>query len=164
MNKQTRKEARRMLADYVGQGVLSDNMVLLALQRAIMRAQLYEEYKASIQDCPENPAIKKIRAAVTGNNMDDSSVKIETLVRMINLMREESKRLFTIIRAVEPFDRELPVLEDPGYIDIVFDGPPSAISGRFVEVEDHDGHGIKVGEWVHRTDGYWVLRLPKPTP
>lgn len=48
------------------------------------------------------------------------------------------------------------------YIDIVFDGPPSHESGRFVEVEDQKGYSIARGEWVQRDDGYWVLRLPDP--
>lgn len=45
------------------------------------------------------------------------------------------------------------------YVDIVFDGPPSHDTGRFVEVEDDSGRSIKFGEWVERSDGYWVLRL-----
>lgn len=45
-------------------------------------------------------------------------------------------------------------------IDIVFDGPPSHTTGRFVEVENADGASINFGEWVHRDDGYWVLRIP----
>ena len=49
------------------------------------------------------------------------------------------------------------------YIDIVFDGPPSHESGRFVEVEDDSGTSIKFGEWVERPDGYWVLRIPSTT-
>ena len=45
-------------------------------------------------------------------------------------------------------------------IDIVFDGPPEHVSGRFVEVEDSETRvGVKVGEWIHRDDGYWVLRI-----
>ena len=47
-------------------------------------------------------------------------------------------------------------------IDIVFDGPPAHESGRFVEVEDKDGKSISVGEWIQRSDGYWVLRIPDP--
>ncbi len=46
------------------------------------------------------------------------------------------------------------------YTDIVFDGPPAPKSGRFVEVEDHEGRSVSVGEWIHRGGGYWVLRLP----
>ena len=46
-------------------------------------------------------------------------------------------------------------------IDIVFDGPPGPQSSRFVEVE-RDGRSIKLGEWVERPDGYWVLRIPDP--
>jgi hypothetical protein len=48
------------------------------------------------------------------------------------------------------------------YIDIVFDGPPSHESGHFVEVEDSLGRSISLGEWVHRADGYWALRMPDP--
>jgi len=45
------------------------------------------------------------------------------------------------------------------YIDIVFDGPPDAVAGRFLEVENDKGTSIRVGEWLRRSDGYWVLRI-----
>ncbi len=45
------------------------------------------------------------------------------------------------------------------YFDVVFDGPPGAVAGRFVEVNDDTGSSIKVGEWIERDDGYWVLRI-----
>lgn len=51
-----------------------------------------------------------------------------------------------------------------GYIDIVFDGPPGPEAGRFVEVENSAGASISFGEWVHRSDGYWALRIPGPQP
>jgi hypothetical protein len=44
-------------------------------------------------------------------------------------------------------------------IDIVFDGPPSHESGRFVEVEDQSGKSINIGKWIDRKDGYWALRI-----
>ena len=44
-------------------------------------------------------------------------------------------------------------------INIVFDGPPSHESGRFVEVETDDGPGISIGEWVDRGGGLWALRI-----
>lgn len=50
------------------------------------------------------------------------------------------------------------------HIDIVFDGPPSHESGRFVEVEDDRGHSISLGEWHDRGDGLWALRIPQPSP
>lgn len=52
----------------------------------------------------------------------------------------------------------------PRIIDIVFDGPPSHESGRFVEVEDGTGKSIKVGEWIKRPDGYWTLRIDRTAP
>ena len=46
------------------------------------------------------------------------------------------------------------------WIDIVFDGPPSHESGRFVETEDSEGYGISIGTWIERPDGFWALRIP----
>jgi hypothetical protein len=41
---------------------------------------------------------------------------------------------------------------------VVFDGPPSHDSGRFVELEDAKGRGVGgVAEWKQREDGYWTL-------
>ena len=45
------------------------------------------------------------------------------------------------------------------FVDIVFDGPPGPESGRFVEVENERGRSVDVGEWIHRPDGYWALRI-----
>ena len=41
-------------------------------------------------------------------------------------------------------------------LHIVFDGPPSHESGRFVEVETADGNGMNVGRWEQRGN-YWHL-------
>lgn len=49
------------------------------------------------------------------------------------------------------------------YIDIVFDGPPSHESGRFVEVEDSNGRSIRIGEWVEDQE-LWRLRIPYTRP
>lgn len=46
-----------------------------------------------------------------------------------------------------------------GYVDIVFDGPPGPVCGRFVEVENTEGKSISFGDWVERSDGYWALRI-----
>ncbi len=47
------------------------------------------------------------------------------------------------------------------FVDVVFDGPPGAESGRFVEVEDQERRSIALGQWVKRHDGYWVLRITR---
>lgn len=49
-------------------------------------------------------------------------------------------------------------------INILFDGPPGAIAGRFVEVELDDGSGVNAGEWIHRPDGLWALRITELPP
>ena len=45
-------------------------------------------------------------------------------------------------------------------IHIVFDGPPSHESGRFVEVEDAQGHSIKFGEWKQVGDYFHLVFSP----
>lgn len=47
------------------------------------------------------------------------------------------------------------------YVYIVFDGPPAATAGRFVEVEDDVGKSISIGEWIERPDKLWALRLER---
>ena len=42
-------------------------------------------------------------------------------------------------------------------LHIIFDGPPSHESGRFVEVEDAEGRSIRAGNWHERPDGLWAL-------
>ena len=47
-------------------------------------------------------------------------------------------------------------------IVVVFDGPPSAVPGRFVEVEDaKTREGVGIGEWKEDPDhsGWWLLAL-----
>lgn len=44
-------------------------------------------------------------------------------------------------------------------VDVVFDGPPAAVPGRFIEVENQSGASVKVGEWIDRGDGKWGLRI-----
>ena len=44
-------------------------------------------------------------------------------------------------------------------IRVVFDGPPGAVSGRFVEVETPDGASVNAGTWHERGDGLWELRI-----
>jgi hypothetical protein len=46
-----------------------------------------------------------------------------------------------------------------GALNVIFDGPPSHESGRFVEVETDDGRSINAGQWIERPDGLWALRI-----
>lgn len=40
---------------------------------------------------------------------------------------------------------------------VVFDGPPSHESGRFVELETFDRRGVGGVQWTERDDGFWTL-------
>lgn len=66
------------------------------------------------------------------------------------------------IEAAEVIIRAVGLLSEgaPSYYDIVLDGPPEHLAGRFVEVETPDGASVKLGDWIERDDGYWVLRIP----
>lgn len=61
---------------------------------------------------------------------------------------------------------DIPSLPEPGYIDIVFDGPPGPESGGFVEVEDENGCSISVGTWLEYEEHkpMSVLRIPRIIP
>ena len=45
--------------------------------------------------------------------------------------------------------------QEPLYV--IFDGPCSHESGRFVEVENERGQSVRVGEWQMLPDGLWSL-------
>ena len=45
-------------------------------------------------------------------------------------------------------------------VNVVFDGPPSNETGRFVEVEDFEtGRSLKVGHWWPQENGLWALTI-----
>jgi hypothetical protein len=46
----------------------------------------------------------------------------------------------------------------------VCDGPPSHESGRFVELEDENGHGVGGYRWRKRPDDLWELVVPLAAP
>lgn len=49
-------------------------------------------------------------------------------------------------------------------LHVLFDGPPGAEAGRFIEVETPDGHSVKAGEWIDKGDGKWALELDVLAP
>lgn len=46
-------------------------------------------------------------------------------------------------------------MSEPLYV--IFDGPPSHESGRFVEVETADGKSVNAGTWENHSGKYWRL-------
>ena len=40
---------------------------------------------------------------------------------------------------------------------LVFDAPPGRDRPTLIEIEDHAGRAVEVGEWRARVDGYWEL-------
>lgn len=75
-------------------------------------------------------------------------------------LRELAEYIVSCERALKEKEAQLCRARQAGeQIDVVFDGPPSHESGRFVEVENSEGKSILFGEWLQRSDGYWVLRF-----
>ena len=52
----------------------------------------------------------------------------------------------------------------PEDLFIIFDGPPSHESGRFVEVENSAGQSVSAGGWTERSAGLWSLGPFRRTP
>lgn len=44
-------------------------------------------------------------------------------------------------------------------LQVVLDGPPSHLSGRFIELVDAEGRSVRAGHWVERPNGTWALQL-----
>ncbi len=99
-------------------------------ERAQEQAKQNEELRAIIGE-NASAAADRIRAALRGQAERDA-------------LKAEVERL----------------REAQTYLDVVFDGPPSHESGRFVEVENLEGFSVGAGEWINRGNGFWALRLP----
>lgn len=71
----------------------------------------------------------------------------------------ETKDVATILSEVEAGTEPCYPLDNPARdnIYIIFDGPPSHESGRFIEVENALRQSVSVGQWTEREDGYWIL-------
>lgn len=50
--------------------------------------------------------------------------------------------------------------DESKFIDVLFDGPPGPMAGRFVEIEGVTGKSVGYTNWIKRKDGYWALRIP----
>lgn len=82
-------------------------------------------------------------------------VECQTCGSRTKRYRNEQSALAAWNRRPEPITEE---------VHVVFDGPPSHESGRFVEVENAQGRGIRAGEWQERKDGLWALVFKFPRP
>lgn len=68
--------------------------------------------------------------------------------------------LIAVLASLQDARHQLALAAVQPFVDIVFDGPPSHESGRFVEGETKDGRSIRCGQWLERPGtGYWVLRI-----
>lgn len=84
-------------------------------------------------------------------------MSLEELTRpIIGLENRTPQEVFDIMK-----DRIIQQAEsvERSHIQVIFDGPPSAESGRFVEVTNDDGEGINAGDWIDLGEGYWSLRI-----
>lgn len=102
------------------------------------------------------------REELNTNTGSQSAVEQPILQTITDLNKETEQRksgLLSLPVAVTVDVSEILGAIQSRYLDIVLDGPPSDLSGQFVEVESPAGTGVKVGTWINRGDGYWALRL-----
>ena len=91
-----------------------------------------------------------------GNACADASVERDLCDRCLNAIGES---INTASERIKSGHVDAPAATATVNVDIVFDGPPSHESGRFVEVEV-DGRSVGCGYWHERPDGLWALVVP----
>jgi len=92
----------------------------------------------------------------TREHVDADEARMERYVKAINsAVRVGTQATILIAHRVMAVANT----EQPQAINVVFDGPPGPVCGRFVEVELDDGRSINAGEWTQRPDGMWALRI-----
>jgi hypothetical protein len=80
-----------------------------------------------------------------------------------DLWRENQRlrgQLQLATKGYRSMEAKVEMLEGEDVVHIVFDGPPSHESGRFVECETAAGVGINAGEWREIGD-FWHLIIPR---
>lgn len=99
----------------------------------------------------ENPSD---RDTLAGYDVDQ-----EVLDRWRDARREYLSALAALLGQIERQGWRAHTTGD--YVDIVFDREPGPWPQRLIEIEDDQGHSISYGEWMKRTDGAAVLRVPR---
>ncbi|MCP4493328.1 MAG: hypothetical protein GY820_39390 [Gammaproteobacteria bacterium] len=86
---------------------------------------------------------ERVRRLEAVDRYEEQERTVARQAREITTLRAENERLGG--------------LREP--IRIIFDGPPSHESGRFVEVENTRGESIECGEWIECGRGLWELYI-----
>lgn len=117
-------------------------------ERLKMEAQIHAQEARTA-----NATIAEIYQIVTGKTGEPGNWNgAEPVRERIKDLRERLAKAEAALKAQQ----------EPGEgVHIIFDGPPSHESGRFVEVETPDGRSISWGRWEQRGK-YWHLIAPQP--
>jgi len=90
--------------------------------------------------------------------MDDAMEAVASLA--IDAAKRHDKRVAELMAANRVEVDRRRVAEGAFEVNIVLDSLPGPDGGRFVEIEDADGHSISIGEWALRPGGDAVLTVP----
>ncbi len=100
------------------------------------------------------------------NSKGDSDllqVAANALTRSYIINQDRQDYAVKLERQLDALARRAVSAQEPVYV--IFDGPPSHESGRFVEVETENGKSVSVGKWENYSGKYWRLGplYAKPT-
>lgn len=120
--------------------------------------------------------VEKLAAVIVANRKEardatDTTLpaRIERVMKRIDAVYSDLDRRLRL--HVHRFENQVPIPPPPpqpfpdteptAYYDILFDGPPGPVAGRFIEAEDDQGRSVNLGTWVRRPgDGdWWALRI-----
>ncbi len=96
-----------------------------------------------VEEAAQTENDERVRRLEAVDRYEEQERTVARQAREITTLRAENERLGG--------------LREP--IRIIFDGPPSHESGRFVEVENTRGESIECGEWIECGGGLWELYI-----
>lgn len=130
------------------------------------REQAEQDAEAGSRAYSEVAKIRDVLVAGPRESTRDAAARVAGEVSQLKASWQLEHDLLTAAEAaLTQSHKEIEHLKNPSaFLDVVFDGPPSHDSGRFVEVEDPQGKSVNAGEWIDRKDGLWALRIPMDRP
>ena len=118
-------------------------------------AKMFFDAGVPVEDVPGPDALVKVGGIILAERAHSARLaeRVAELEQMYAEMKDAADKGSKSVFALAASQAENVRLRE---VHVVFDGPPSHESGRFVECEDGLGNGISAGKWVQVGD-LWHL-------